>query len=271
MSGTSHAAVDAELSRAIDKLAAAGCPDPRSDAEQLIAAALRLDRGERQEHGRNDLTPPVLDLLSGWFDRRAAREPVEYIVRRCQFRDLHLRIDHRARVPRTESGTLVEAALTLPEGARVHDVGTGCGAIALATKAERPDLVVTGSDIAPDAIGLARENAVRLHLDVRFAVASGLPDGTYDLVVANLPYQDSHTSAVPSVPEDDHQPSVSQLGGCDGLEVIRDFLVKVSPGVMVALKHAPSQAEAISALLRDPRPIGPSSGPARFTLGQTPE
>ncbi|RLV10156.1 protein-(glutamine-N5) methyltransferase, release factor-specific [Streptomyces griseocarneus] len=262
--------IDAELRRAIDVLTAAGCPAPRSDAERLIAAALLLTRDERPECGRNTLAPTVVDLLTGWLDRRAAREPVEYIVQQCQFRRLFLYIDHRAIVPREESGTLVETALTLPEGARVHDVGTGCGAIALAIKNERPDLVVTGSDISPDAIGVARENAVRLHLDVRFAVASGLPLGTYDLVVANLPYQDPHNPVVPNVPEGDYQPAVARLGGRDGLEVIRDFLRGVPRGIMVALKHAPSQAEAVNALLQCPRAVGVTSGHARFTLGQTP-
>ncbi|MFF4607842.1 N5-glutamine methyltransferase family protein [Streptomyces sp. NPDC001339] len=259
-----------ELRRAIGVLTAAGCPDPHSDAERLIAAALRLTRDEGPEYGRRSLAPTVVDLLTGWFDRRAAREPVEYIVRRCQFRHLSLYIDHRAIVPREESGTLVEAALALPEGARIHDVGTGCGAIALAIKAERPDVIVTGSDISPDAIGVARENAVRLHLDVRFAVASGLPRGTYDLVVANLPYQDPHNPVVPHAPEGDYQPAVAQLGGRGGLDVIRDFLRGVPPGVMVALKHAPSQTEAVHALLRRPRAVGATSGYARFTVGQAP-
>jgi release factor glutamine methyltransferase len=103
-------------------------------------------------------------------------------------------------VPGSESAVLVDAALTLPEAARVHDVGTGCGALALTIKAERPDLIVTGSDLSADAIELAREKAVRFRLDVRFAVASGLPTGNYDLVIANLPYQDARGSVVPPAP-----------------------------------------------------------------------
>src|SRR5215212_2931197 len=100
-----------------------------------------------------------------------------------------MHVDSRVLVPRPETEQLVEVAVELaPQGGRVHDVGTGSGAVALALKDERPDLVVSASDRSPVAVDVARRNAERLGLDVEVTGGAGLPPGEYDLVVANLPY-----------------------------------------------------------------------------------
>src|SRR4051794_41881276 len=99
--------------------------------------------------------------------RRVQREPVAYILGRKGFRTIELEVDGRVLIPRPETEHLVEAALDLPQGARVADVGTGSGAVALALKAERPDLDVVGTDSSADALAVARGNAARLRLDAR--------------------------------------------------------------------------------------------------------
>ena len=118
------------------------------------------------------------------------REPVAYILGRRAFRDLELVVDPRVLIPRPETELLVEAALALPEGARVIDVGTGSGAVALAVKQERADLEVTGSDVSPDALAVARANTDRLGLAVTWRRADLLTGagGPWDAVLANLPY-----------------------------------------------------------------------------------
>ena len=100
--------------------------------------------------------------------RREGREPVAYILGRKPFRFLELHVDSRVLIPRPDTEVLVEAALDLPRGSRVVDVGTGSGAVALSLKHERPDLHVTGSDIDEGALTVARDNARRLGLDVEF-------------------------------------------------------------------------------------------------------
>jgi release factor glutamine methyltransferase len=131
------------------------------------------------------------------FKRRAAREPLAYIVGSCRFCGLELTVNRRVLVPTEHrTGTLVTASLDAAHGARVHEVGTGSGAVALAIKSARPDLVVTASDISGDAIHVARENGRRLSLDVAFSQADGLPAGDFDLIVANLPAADFVTGQV---------------------------------------------------------------------------
>src|SRR3954447_14805466 len=147
---SSRPAPSPSVNKAARRLAEPGCDARRLDAELLLREGADLER-------------------------RVAREPVAYILGRKGFRWIELSVDARVLIPRPDTETLVEAALELAgPGARVHDVGTGSGAVALSIKDERPDLVVTGSDASPDAVEVAGENARRLGLDVGFSVADAL-------------------------------------------------------------------------------------------------
>src|SRR5256714_2488445 len=153
-----------------------------------MAAALGTPREQIHLDSRRLLNNDVEAAIATLVRRRAAREPIAYILGRRAFRRIELEVEPRVLVPRPETELLVDAAIGLPDGARVHDVGTGSGAVALAIKDERPDLRVTGSDASPGAIEVARANAAELELDVEMSVARGLPNGHSDLVTANLPY-----------------------------------------------------------------------------------
>ena len=253
------------LSAAVDALTAAGCDTPRLDAELLIADALGVSREALVLDPSLPIPPPASRLLSERIRRRVAREPVAYILGRKGFRRIELGVDWRVLIPRPETELLVEVALELPEGARVHDVGTGSGAVALALRDERPDLVVSASDVSPGAVEVARANG----LPEAF-VHDGLPDGEYELVVANLPYvrEDEWEGLAPEIRL--YEPRSALVSGPDGLGAIRSLVGAAPAGTRLALEHAPDQAAAVAALLREPRGLADLAGRARVTSGIVP-
>jgi release factor glutamine methyltransferase len=152
-------------------------------------------------------------------------------------------------IPRPETEHLVEAALELPEGARVVDVGTGSGAVALALKDERPDLSVVGTDVSVDALAVARANAARLELDVEFLHGDLLEPvtGDVDAVVSNPPYVEAGAALAPEIA---HEPRGALFAGDDGLDLIRR-LVPAALGPFLALEVGQGQAEAVATLCRE--------------------
>ena len=257
------------IAAATDSFAAAGCETPQLDAEVLVAAAVGVERLELVADPDIGLEPAASRTLMGWVRRRARREPVAYILGRKPFRNIELLVDSRVLIPRPETELLVEVAVELaPPGARVHDVGTGSGAVALALKDERPDLEVSASDRAPGAVEVARRNAERLGLAVDVVAGSGLPPGTYDMVVANLPYvrdDDWHTLA-PEIR--DNEPRDALLAGEDGLAEIRALVEEAPAGVLLALEHAPDQAKSVRELLAEAQTRADLSGRDRVTFGR---
>ena len=231
------------LALGTEMLTRAGVEDPASDARALLTL----------------------------FERRAAREPLEYILGICSFCGLELLVDPRVLIPTEHrTGTLVTAALDAPPGARVHEVGTGCGAVALAIKDARPDLVVSASDIDGEAIDVARENARRLDLDVEFARADGLPRGDFDLVVANLPYTDSDQATQQLPPEQTQfQPGVALWAGRDSLALIRRLVQQTPAGTRLALEHGPHHTGEMHALLDDATTLRDARGDERVTVGMS--
>jgi release factor glutamine methyltransferase len=153
-------------------------------------------------------------------------------------------------IPRPETETLVEAALeAAPQGARVVDVGTGSGAVALALKDERPDLVVTATDVSEDALAVACANAARLGLDVRFVHADLLEGvGELDAVVANPPYIEDRTELAPEIVR--HEPAQALYAGLDGLAVVRRLVAQAAErgAELLAVEVGAGQAVAVEEL-----------------------
>jgi release factor glutamine methyltransferase len=252
----SQVTVREALAGAVSEIAAAGCPTPRLDAELLLAHALGVER----ERLLCDASPIVVDGALPAFRRSVRRragerEAVAYITGQRAFRNLTLGVDRRALIPRPETELLVEVALALPEHVRVLEVGTGSGAVALALKQERPDLRVTATDISERALALARENAARLALDVRFLRADLLDglDHEFDAVLANLPYvaAGERRALAPEIVL--HEPPEALFAGSDGLAAIGALLAQLAQRAtteFVALEVGAGQAHAVVATTR---------------------
>ncbi len=207
-----------------------------------------------------EIPPAAARLFGEMVRRRLRREPVAYVVGRKGFRNLELAVDRRVLVPRPETELLVEVALERAP-ATLLDVGTGSGAIALALADELPGCEVTATDTSPGALEVARGNAARLGLSerVRFAVGTIPGDGTFDLILANLPYvaEPDWPSLQPEVTQ--WEPREALLAGADGLDAIRILLEECGrafsryprqTSTAVALEVGEGQAPAVAELLR---------------------
>ncbi len=272
-SGSESATIADLIDSATKMIAAGGCEEPRPDAEALVADALGVSVEQLASDGKGDLPPAAVQAIAAAAARRATREPMAYILGRESFRQIELKVDERVLIPRRETELLVEAALELPEGARVHEVGTGSGAVALSLRSERPDLRVTASDISPEAVEAARENAERLGLELEISVAAGLPDGLDDLdmIVANLPYVTDETVQT-RPPEIRREPRVAVITdpGVGELDVIRGVIAETPSGCLMALEHDAHHGPAMRNLLNEATTMRDYMGNERATVGRAP-
>jgi release factor glutamine methyltransferase len=273
--GPSARTVSAVLDAAAERIAAAGVEDARRDAEVLVADALGVKPEELSVDSAGEVPADVAERIDAQVARRVDREPIAYILGRAPFRTLEIAVDERVLWPRRETELLVEVAVDLPEGARVHEVGTGSGAIALALLAERPDLRVTASDLSPEAVEAARENAERLGIDLEVSVATGLPDVVeaedVDLVIANLPYV-TDTTIFERSPEIQKEPRIAVTGSCgeDGLGVIRGLISETPSGWKLAMEHDTHHGPQMRELLREATTHQDYEGDERVTVGLAP-
>jgi release factor glutamine methyltransferase len=258
------------LDAAVTAIEAAGCTTPRLDAELLIADALGVDRAQLFMDPDMEIPPAAARVIGANVRRRVAREPVAYILGRKGFRQIELAIDPRAIIPRPETELLVDVAAEQPAGARVHDVGTGTGAIALALLDERPDLRVTASEPYAPAAEVARENAARLGLPLEVTDEFGVPEGEYDLIVANLPYvpDDEWDRLQPEIRG--YEPRQAFLAGADGLDAIRGLIAAARSGTEVALEHGNDQGPAVREMLDEARSFPDLANWERITVGRVP-
>ncbi|ELQ6016664.1 peptide chain release factor N(5)-glutamine methyltransferase [Cronobacter sakazakii] len=182
------------LKQAIERLTAS--ESPRRDAEILLAFVTGRTRTFILAFGETALTDDEHARLDALLARRAAGEPVAYLIGQREFWSLPLEVSPATLIPRPDTECLVEQALArLPATpCRILDLGTGTGAIALALASERPDCHVTALDVIPEAVALAKRNAQRLGIDnvtiLQSHWFSALTDVRFSLIVSNPPYID---------------------------------------------------------------------------------
>jgi release factor glutamine methyltransferase len=232
----------------------AGSDSPRLDAELLLAFATGRSRSSLYAFPERTIELAVVARFTDLVARRASGEPLAYLTGSREFFSLDLIVSGDVLVPRPETELLVEAALArcavLPR-ARVLDLGTGSGAIALAIKRGCPDAEVTASDASAAALGVARRNGARLALAVRFVESrwfEALAGERFDLIVTNPPYVRSGEIAGALA----HEPSLALDGGRDGLEAYRAILAvaprHLSSGGLLLLEHGHDQRGSLATL-----------------------
>ncbi len=242
------------LAATTEYLSRKGIESPRLDAELILARALGLSRLELYTNFDRPLNESERAVARPLVERRGRREPLAYVLGDWGFRRLTLRTDARALVPRPETEIVAERALAAIAGLtapRVLDVGTGTGAIALAIADERPDARVTATDVSPDALALARDNAERLELAVEFLEADLLDglDGPFELIVSNPPYVDDAEldSLQPEVR--DWEPRLALLADGQTERLARDARDALAPGGSIVLECHADHAADVHALL----------------------
>lgn len=233
---------------------------------ELLAARLcKCGRLELHRCGEQVPQQRFLDAMGRGLRRIAAGEPVQYVLGEWDFRELTLKVDARALIPRPETEQLVELVLKSPrvqelQKPLVVDVGTGSGCIILSLASVMPDGVFVGLDISEQALELARENAVLNKLDshVYFAQCDGCGEfdpGSVDLLVSNPPYIPSAVVDKLDVRIREHEPRLALDGGADGLNCYRDLLfdavMVVKSGGSVFFEIGDDQGAAVSAMLEE--------------------
>jgi release factor glutamine methyltransferase len=244
------------LRDAAARLAAAGVPEAGVDAEWLLAHALECSRAELAVERARELTDGERRSVDELVARRAAREPLAYVLGEWGFRRLTLRTDRRALVPRPETEIVVERCLALLDGRdepRVLDLGVGSGAIALAIADEHRGAHVLGIDRSHDALGLARENASRAGLAARVTFEHGdftvPPHGAFDLVVSNPPYVDEHELDALEPEVRDWEPREALVGPGAVEAVARTALRVLEPGGWLVVETHAERASVAAGLL----------------------
>jgi len=228
--------------------------NPRLNAEHLLAHVLGCKRIELYLEFERVLTESELAPLRYLMKRRGEGEPLQHLLGNVEFCGLIFLCDKRAMVPRPETEELVEflkSEIRNPKS-EILDIGTGSGVIALSLAAEFPEAQILAVDISDDALALAQENTARLNLAgrVRFLKSDLLEnvEGTFDLVVANLPYvstQERHTLSREVL----HDPEVAVFASTRGDELVRELIAqapsRLRPGGMLALEIGIGQSDAL--------------------------
>jgi release factor glutamine methyltransferase len=266
------------------------------NAELLIMFTLDCDRAYLYAHPEQELTADEISRYDGVLARRASGVPAQYITGHQEFWGLDLVVSPAVLIPRPETEHLMEVVLELvsafdreqdrchnqdqkknqeqdqqqrtgvsaPHGRKIVDVGTGSGAIALALASEIPSAEIHATDISPDALEVARANAVRHELTSRieFHLADllhGLPGGEFDFVVSNPPYVGDSEEESVQLEVRKFEPRNAVFAGPTGLEVIERLIPqarnRLQPDGWLVLEISGTIAEGVLRLLADWRDI----------------
>lgn len=254
--------VDAVLRWIAGDFEARGIDSPRLEAELLVSLALGCSRIQLIIDRDRPLVAAELAQVRALVGRRRKREPIAYLTGRREFYGLEFRVDKRVLIPRPDTETLVDTALERTRDrslyGRMLDLCTGSGNVAIAFAKQRPTWRVDGGDLSPDALAVARANALRLGAvwNVRFRqgdLFEAAAEEPYDLVTANPPYVTRKEMGEVSPDIRDHEPHLALVAGEDGLDVVRRIVGQAGAhlvaGGVLAMEIGCEQGDATRALL----------------------
>ncbi len=261
--GHSPLTVQQALRAAVARLRSSS-PTAQLDAELLLAYTLNWSRARVVAERTALLSPEQQAAFAALVERRAALEPVAYLIGHREFYGLDLLVDRRVLVPRPETELLVELAIATAQcaarpGLAIADIGVGSGAIAIALAMHLPQATVFGVDLSSDALAVAAANVARYGLQSRITLLEGdlltpLP-GPVDLIVSNPPY-----TILSDIDEGvyRHEPHLALDGGPDGLACYRRLIAAapayLNPGGAILLEIGAWQAADVAHLLRQAFP-----------------
>lgn len=235
-------------------------PTPRLDARLLARHALDVSETWLISHGRDAIEAEHATRIEALVDRRAAGEPVAYILGAREFYGRVFKVTPDTLIPRPETEHLIEAALERladRPALRVLDIGTGTGCIAITLKLERPEWSLAAVDLSPAALAVAQENGAALGADVTWQESdlfAALGGQRFDLIVSNPPYI---ANADPHLSQGDlrFEPASALASGDDGLEALRRIM-ELAPTHLKAdgwliVEHGWDQGEAVAGLLAE--------------------
>ena len=245
------------LRAASGMLAQAGVPDPAVDAAFLLSHVTGTPHLLLRAEGWRELTQSQLADYQALIDRRCQREPLQYILGETEFMGLTFHVEPGVLIPRADTEILVEKALAwMKPGARVLDIGTGSGAIAVSLAKLGRQAQVTAVDVSDRALEIARRNAERNGAAVEFVKSdcfSALKGRKYDMIVSNPPYisEDEMRGLMPEVTR---EPELALFGGADGLDFYRVIADKwrdaLLPNGLMAFEVGIGQADEVLRIMR---------------------
>lgn len=245
------------LDRAAKRLKDAGCETPELDARLLLQAATGLTREDIILEPSRPIAGHDLQRFDSFLERRLRREPVSRILGEREFYGRPFRVTPATLDPRPDTETLIDAALALlPRAARILDLGTGTGAIAVTLLAERPDATGVATDLSPEALAVARDNAERAGVAKRLTLLRGNwyepVSGVFDIIASNPPYIPSGDISGLSPDVRNFDPALALVGGPDGLEPYRAIapgaVRRLAAGGHVLVEIGAGQADDVEAV-----------------------
>lgn len=249
------------LNKSEEQLSAGPHPErARRDAEALLLHHLGKSRAWLMAHADDDFAGCAAIGYAGLLDRRQKGEPLQYITGEAEFYGLPFHVTRDVLIPRPETEHLVERILSLAalfSKPHILDIGTGSGAIAIALGHHLPQAHITAIDLSDPALKLARENATRNSVALRFLqgdLLAPIAAEVFDIIVSNPPYVPAADRDTLSVEVRDHEPSLALFAGVDGLAIYRRLIpaafAALAPGGWLALEIGFGQADSVHTLLR---------------------